>query len=408
MPGPTEVRRHGIAYEATSGPVALWLDHLHESREELTGEMTVTLDGRHVSRARFNLSGLSARNSQAKYLSEAGGPEVPWRSILEEFCMGVLQLHRQGQEVHRLNGQFEHLPPDPEVLPPLLSYKDPTILYGEGGCGKSTLATAVALSVTTGVELIPGMPVRLPGRVAVLDWEDRPGKWARRKDAMAKGAGIPSEEIVYQRQSRPLKDSIEQVAALCATEGIDLVIVDSITRAIGSGNEHQSAEAGTVMLFEALAYLDCTALLIDHVVGSAMGSERSVVRPYGSVAKFNLARRMFEMKRESDPVGGRSEVLLINHKANDGPKVRPMSLAMVYGEGTIRIERAEITAPEMQAARSLTDRMVATLRFGAQTTQQLAEALDVRPNMVRAILSRDPRFTRLGDRLVGLSATSAT
>jgi hypothetical protein len=408
LPAPTEVVRRGIAYEATSGGAALWLDHLHESREELSGELTVKLDQRHISRARFNLSSLTARNAQAKYLTDTGGRMVPWRAVLEEFCLGVLDLHRQGQPVFRLNGQYEHLPPEPEVMPPLLSFKDPTILYGEGGCGKSTLATAAALSIVTGVELIPGMPVRLPGRVVVLDWEDKEGAWGRRLHAFARAAGIPTEEVIYQRQQRPLKDSIERVAALCAAEGADLVIVDSVTRAIGSGGEHQSAESGTVQLFEALAILDCTTLLIDHVVGAAMGTERAVVRPYGSVVKFNLARSMFEMRREAEPVGGRSEVMLINHKLNNGPKVKSAGLAMVYDESGIRIEKAEITAPEMQASRSLPERMAAVLRTGARTTTEVANELDIKPNAVRAIVSRDTRFRRIGDKLVGLSATSAT
>jgi len=402
LPGPTEVRRLGPSYEATSGDAHLRLDHLHEGRDELTAELTVQLDDRHVSQARFNLSSLTARNSQAKYLSVVD-ETVPWRQILEELCLEVLRQHRAGDEVLSLNGQYADTNPFPPVLPPLLTHHRPTILFGEGGAGKSTIAAAAALSLETGVEVIPGM-LPSPSKVLVLDWEDQPEVWGGRLHELAKGAGIDQPGVDYQRQRRPFVEQAERVAAQCARDGVEVVVIDSMGMAMGAGKEHGSAEDSAIQMFGALALLDCTVLIIDHVRGDALGSEKAVSRPYGSVYKTNLARSVFELKREREPVEGRSEVMLVHTKSNLGRKLAPIGLAMVYEPGEIRIVRSEITAVEMQAARSLGDRMKGVLAGGARTTAEVASELDVPDASVRQTLRRDPRFVRIGTRLIGLKA----
>ena len=53
----------------------------------------------------------------------------------------------------------------------------PTILFGEGGVGKSSLAAAVAVAVQTGVAALDAWQVMASGNVLVLDWEGDGDDW---------------------------------------------------------------------------------------------------------------------------------------------------------------------------------------------------------------------------------------
>jgi hypothetical protein len=58
----------------------------------------------------------------------------------------------------------------------------------------------------------------------------------------------------------------------------------------------------------------------------------------------------------------------------------------------------------MQAARSLTDRMVEVLLAGAMAGPKLAAELGVQESSVRSAVHRSPRLWRLPDNRIGLKA----
>jgi hypothetical protein len=386
---PFAIDKIGLGYRARCGVLTLDLSHLRESRGELTGELTVSVGEHHVSRARLNLSNLSGRVSHARYL--AGVPvvsEVPWRDLLERLSLDTLNLHRAGADITEL----DITGPDPRcrwLLDPVLPLDMPTILFAPGGAGKSTIAAAIGVSVDSGVEVIPGWrPVSAP--VLALDWEDGAGVWTKRTRAIAAGAGVKAPRIRYQPQVRPLPESVDRLAAYVADEAIGLVIVDSVGLASGSARDGGTAEESTLRLFQALRQLDATCLLIDHVRGDDMESDRAISRPYGSVYKTNLARSVYELRRERDGSPGRAELLMVHTKVNDGAKQSPQGLAIVYEDGgrVIRFERAEPQAPELIGALTSKDRMVRMLRDGATTTAAIAAELDIKPRSVDAMVSR--------------------
>ena len=150
-------------------------------------------------------------------------------------------------------------------------------------------AGAVAVSVRTGVEIVPGWhPASAP--VYVLDWESGPERWANRLHAIAAGAGIEPVSIAYLRMARPLADDLERARARVEEHGPGLVIVDSTVMASGGRGDGEGAEASAVRLFAAFRELGCAVLGIDHVTKADSTSETPTAGPYGSVFKTNLAR----------------------------------------------------------------------------------------------------------------------
>jgi hypothetical protein len=156
----------GLGYVLTASDIAvsITVDRLSRQRGELHGEISVACglpgiraaDG-HVHQARFNLSGSTARTTLARILqhrADAPGDRLagPARGLLPARPVA----EREGDPVTKVGA----LPIPLATLyrvDPLLPDDQATILYGEGGTGKSTLAcVAIAVSVETGVSVIEG------------------------------------------------------------------------------------------------------------------------------------------------------------------------------------------------------------------------------------------------------------
>src|SRR5262245_42613684 len=215
--------------------VELTVRRLTRSRGELHGEISVACglpgtsskDG-HLHQARFNLSSTQSRHTLAKALvARTSLPDLAWADILEDFCRRVLGADDHGEPVTMVGARPRSVS-RPYRLDPLLPLGDPVILYGEGGTGKSTLAAAIAVSVETGVAVVPGfIPRKAP--TLYLDWESGPDAINERVALIGSGANLARPaEIRYRAMTRPLADAAEDLAAYITDEHIGLVVVDSI------------------------------------------------------------------------------------------------------------------------------------------------------------------------------------
>ncbi len=390
-----------------SGEVPTWeasVRRLRSSGGELRGELTVRLDGRHLSAGTFNLSSLSARASTARLLA-ARAPRVSWADILERLCVGVLASEAAGEAVQVI-GSRRPQAQERRLLGSLLPIGHVTVLFGPGGTGKSTLAAAITTSVSTGSRVIPGWLPSGPAPVVILDYESNGDDWSNLVASVAEGAGIDPPSVAYLRMRRPLADDIERIAELVAGLGAALVVVDSVGLALGIGRDAGDPADGVLRLFAALRLLGTTVLLVDHVTGADIGQGvTGASKPYGSVYKVNAARAVWELRRELEPRDGVAEVMLINTKANLGPKQPSVGLRMIYGDQTIRFERAEVSAPELTERLPIHQRMQKLLMGGAMRTSEVASELRVPESSIRTMVSRhSDSFTRLPDGRVGIRA----
>ena len=399
---------YGLGYRFTRGDALLAVDRLRVRGGETLGELTVRVGGVHVSRATFNLSSLSARSATAKLL-ETRVQRQEWPELLEQLCLSVLDTERRGCGVElvgtrRPAGERRYL------LDPLLPESQPAVLFAPGGAGKSTLAGAVAVSVATGSQVIPGWVPAYPCTPLILDYETTAEEWSKRLAAIAEGAGLKPVAVPYLRCDRPVVDLLERIARQVSDQAIGLVIVDSVVLATGTAREGSGAEEGTVRLHAALRELGTTALLVDHVAATELQpGSTGISKPYGSIFKLNLARSAWELRREHEPIGGVAQLLLVNVKANYAAKAEPIQLRIVHDRDVIRFERGAVTAPELEGRLPTHERMRRALVDGALTAKELATRLSISESSVRVALTPDRNhdlFVKLPDGRIGLQVQS--
>lgn len=385
--------------------IEISVDRLTRTRGELHGEMTVTCglpgtrsDDGHLHGARFNLSGGTSRVSLAKVLAKrANQTDIDWEDLLEDFCRRVRAAERDGDPVIDVGGLPVPLG-ESYRLGPILPLNQTTILYGEGGGGKSSLASLLAVAVQTGVSPLDGwVPRKAP--VLYLDWEGGRDSINRRVRGVAMGLEIPHLVTIRYldcRRRGALYSFAEDIARMVDQEGYGLVVIDSVGMASGTGTEGGDANESTLRLFGAFGYLSTTILAIDHVSKAETEATNRPAKPYGSIFKTNLARATFELRRQKT-ADGSSALLLLNTKANDADLLAPQPIRVIHGEdGSIRYERMQSVPTELSGHLKQADRLAAHLAEGHLSVEQLSEVTDIPENTVRAVLSRGKhRFNKL-------------
>jgi hypothetical protein len=130
--------------------------------------------------------GLKSDSGQSKLASglKPLASSVPWKWLLQKSCALVLKRHREGEPLRVLTVDTLIEPLTFQVNP-LVFRNKPTVLFGDGGLGKSSLALLCAMLVSTG-ESIAGVSA-LPGIPLYLDYEDSYDVHVRRMRAIATG-----------------------------------------------------------------------------------------------------------------------------------------------------------------------------------------------------------------------------
>lgn len=343
-----------------------------------------------LHQASLNFGSTTARKTLAGVLRDrSNAPEVDWTDLLEDFCRRVLAAERQGQPTVRVGAMPIELD---KVFrcDPVVPIEGTTILYGAGGTGKSTLAAAIALSVETGVAIVPGfIPRRAP--VLYLDWEGGQNSLNRRIRGVAMGGRLPNVATIAYRDCRrrgALYTFAEDIAGEVDREGYGLVVVDSVGMASGAGGEASDANESTIRLFLAFGYIGTTILAIDHVKKEDKEDDRRRSTPYGSVFKENLARATWELRSSANEQG--SYIGLYNQKVNDFDKHAPISLSVRHhDDGSIEYDQVAQLPVELTRHLSQRDQITAALRtLGHLETNEIAEATGLSENTIRAVLSR--------------------
>jgi hypothetical protein len=382
-PPKIELARIGVHWEA-SFPDALHfrLDHIVESRDEFSGELTITLGGDVLSWGRMNLTSMPTRSTLAKQLSNKA--EADWTKYLDLFCRSVVERERTPITPATFRG---HRPREGAeyILEPIVPVGLPTVFYGSGGVGKSTLAAGIVVSVASGCEVFAGWkPLSCP--VLVLDWEGRPEDWTERVQEIATGCGIEFPEFHYMACRRRLKDDIEVVADEIAKHSIGLVVVDSCSLAFGLSSYSEADPAETaIKAFTAIRDLGIVSwVLIDHVSGAVLENDAVASKAYGSVKKRDLARQMFHVagsRGSSD-----SQELVITHtKANYSGYLKPQGIRVDRREGSLAFTMtSELQAPELADKMPMSDRILELLKPGKQRAERLKEMLGIDPKDKRA------------------------
>jgi hypothetical protein len=382
--------------------IQLHLENVRRERGDPTGLLTVDHHGGALYCGKFNIAAHATRTSLARYLQGRDGGYDGWVPVLEEFCRQVIGIEAEGPPTVVLGVQPRRTAPAYQ-LHPIVQQGAATIIYAPGGHFKSTLAAGIAVSVQSGIPLLPDW-IPTQGNVLVCDWEADEESWNDRIHKIAAGLCISPPPIRYRRCSRRVADMTESLADQVARDHIVLTVNDSVGLAQGSSSDGGDANEATLRMFDALRAIGTSSLLVDHVRGDEIGNAKATSKPYGSTYKVNLARSVFELRAEEQPAYPEASQVLLRHvKVNDSALLKPQGIRIITGENAITFERCVIDAPDLeQHSGTSADRMRRLLRGGAMEEDRIATELGISASTVRSTLRRQPAdFTRVGNR-VGL------
>lgn len=401
--------------------VEIILDRISEDgKQGPKGELSIKMarpgmEGHLHGPVRFNLTASTTRAQLVRQLLERVG-DVDWYGALEQVCVLSIQRWRDGDPVIDLAS----VPPRESarfLVEPFIEDSGTTIIFADGGTGKSTLALALGATVALGKPILEITP-RATCPVLYLDWESDESTHAERLSALV--GVVPAGLMHYRRQVASLTESAPTLRRRIAELGIGLVIVDSLGAA--RGGEPESAEV-TIKTFNAIRSLSIPALAIDHVAKHS--TENRPNKPFGSAFSYNLARLVWAAEKVQEEGDEKSTIALTNTKSNNGRLHKRRGYRVEFAnDDDGRVMAITYTLcdirdmPEFRGKLTQQDQLAAVLRQnngGPLTPQEIADCLQAdgitwAESTIRTVLGRyRDMFVQLADsdgrsRLWGLRA----
>lgn len=378
--------------------VDISLDEIHEARGgELRALMTVKTDrdGHDVLlfQADFNIASTTTRQAVVRSLV-ARVADLDWGSMLEAVCYFSRERFREGDPLVPL---AEALPDQGErfLLKPFVERGGPTVLFAMGGTGKSLFALALAVSISSGMNIGLGTTSQHL-TVAYLDWETERAIHNERLRALCAGADIAVEDtdIWYRRQTASLAASAPALRRLFARHNVGFMVVDSLGAA--RGGEPESADS-TIRLFNAARSIGVPWLAVDHMT---KGGGADQATPFGSVYTHNEARLTFALEAAESADAGVSTIVLTNRKANNGPLAKRRAYDVSFSTEGDALTCVNYTLtdvnqiPEVYSRLPVADQIAGVLReTGPLTAAMIVEKLQrsgitAQPTAVHNALAR--------------------
>jgi hypothetical protein len=322
-------------------------------------------------------------------------PLADWNSILHQIAATV-DSHSEKPGV--TIDLARHVPKNdsPYLIFPLVRQNQSTVLYANGGSGKSTFALAVAATGATQKSFIPGISntAGRPIKTLYLDWEAGDDDVASMLKELSRGAQqkIPDNHIHYQSMSGAFIDHCDELVEIIVDNGIELIIVDSLVAS--AGGDVNDAEAAR-LFHNSVRSLNVASIAITHTNKSDT--------LFGSQFFWNLSRQVFRLtsisEPETNPVLG-----LYHEKSNRSKLIAPVAYDVEFSGSTeadnasIRYVAKDIqSVPELAKGTGLRERLIGLLRNGSMTVEQLAERTGADQTQILATMERmSGTFSRAG------------
>ncbi len=255
--------------------LSIGVARLRETASGINAELTIAsgiLGSLHWGA--LNLASTPQRETLVKKLEKRFGTPPQWEAIIERVCRESAEAFRQGAPIVALG------PVAPtatrELVEKLLPLGETTVLFGDGGSGKSYLGLAVALALATGTPLPAGLRPTQRTRTLLLDYETTEDEHQERLHNLIAGLGIDyTEGIFYRSMVRSVVDEAPLLRTEIARLGVGAVIVDSLAPATVSAEGIDSWHTTAIRTFNALrGFSPATRLVIAHV-SKAEADQRS-------------------------------------------------------------------------------------------------------------------------------------
>ncbi len=397
--------------ETVSGYIFSWeeehisveVSRLHNHNDgRITGELAIstTMPGYspHLHQAQFNFSATRSRNELSRVLDERYGKLADWPTLLEQLCFYTLDRMRRGEPVVELRAG-DNIKPPKYLLDPLILKNNPSIIYGDPGTAKSTVALIISqLMANTddnfGLEIIPPSQ---PIRCLYLDYEtdEDTVRWLLTK--LQRGTGFSQAVLPYRRCALPLATDLEQINRHIHDTGADVIIIDSLGLACGGDLKDPQAALG---FFSALRQLRVTSLILAHTAKNPETKKRSV---FGSVFFEAQARSIWEVWKRQDLGESEMDIALFNRKPPPFQKLfHPVGMHIDFGVDTIEVSAAQPrNVSEFLAGLGTQMQIQEILKHGAISTKEITDTLDITRRAADSAIKRlrdKGKITKVGDK----------
>lgn len=275
-------------------------------------------------------------------------------------------------------------PPQENLVGDLIPKNHTSLMYSDGGHGKSFIALALGFHIVTGQPFL-GKPTQ-KCNVLYCDWELTEEDHARRGHLIARGMGLakPPENIHYLQMNHSLGTVFPKLRQTICNYGIGLVIIDSL--GLAAGVDPESAKQ-MIPFFAEIRSLGVTTLIIDHQSKLQNGQMYRSKTPFGSVFKSNLSRSVFQLRRTGGDVNI-TKLILTPTKSNFGALPENIALSLVFGACDVKVEECELT-PEDREYMKVSRQIIEVLReYGEMTKAEIAKECELNPSSVANELSK--------------------
>lgn len=381
--------------------IAMRLDRLHEGaqglRAEVVVESTIPDIPSHLHQAQLNLSSTSARGTLVKTLSRKA-EQVDWETLVEQACTATLRRHREGEPVVDLRDNIE-IQPVLYLLDPLIPEGHPTIFYGDGGSGKSTLVLLLSLIISSGWHENP-YHVSPNGNTCtglILDWETDKREAEQTLKKLAAAQGIENYDLKYKRCYQTLGDDLPEILRTISEKNIRFCVIDSVAAACGG--DITKAEYAMPFMGHHCRQLGITTIMVAH-----HGKTEGAKTIYGSVFFRNYARSVFEVVSNQTEGDETLDIALFHRKANFSALQKPTGFRFSYFDDGIVVNRQNVADVAAFVEKlPLRQQIANLLRQRALSSDDIASEVGISEPTVKTTLYRHKNlFLRLDNGLWGI------
>jgi len=291
--------------------------------------------------------------------------------------------------------------PDPGgdewLIAPLLESHEHTVVFAEGGSGKSIFALAIGVSAATKIPMIAGLFPATQASVLYLDWETRWQTHRTRLSRLAAGRAMAMPmNLYYQRMAGNLIDVIETVKLFVRSKGIGLVVIDSIGMACGGNLNDDFTAINYNNAVRSLEIVGATVLSLAHVPKDKLNQ----LNPIGSIYFTNAPRAVWKMVGSRQPGETTTDMVLSNTKANNAAMSKEIGIRLEWTADAVRFYRQNPgDNPELAVHMNNVDRIAYVLRGGSMAPDAIAGETGIKEPVVKSTLYRwkDRRFIQRGN-----------
>jgi hypothetical protein len=209
------------------------------------------------------------------------------------------------------------------VVDGILPATGTAILFGEGGVGKSFIASEIAFAIQNGTDF--GGRKTAQGDAVYFAVEDGDGLLRRTLEALDRDTalqsyGILSRELDLSRTSKDTDLLIDDLTEQYSGRQIRLLVVDTLQMALGSAEESSSTDATAIMrnCNRISERLGCLVLVVHHTGKDASRGHR------GSSAFHGAATTMLKME------GDETLATVTIEKQKHGPRGLQLGLHLEF------------------------------------------------------------------------------